>query len=884
MMSDFGRWARSLRAIHGTRAELPEGLPEVRKRRSKGQSGRLPGAAALSLAALAACGGDEGPPRVATVSIAPSPATVVQGASVALTATPRDGSGGSISGLTATWQSNNSSIASVNTTTGVVTGVSTGSTTVRATISGVNGIVTVNVTPPPVTSVSITPPAPVVPLGSTLQLTAVLRDATGNLLTGRSVSWTSATQAVATIDASSGLVTGVTTGTSLITATSEGVGSTVTLTVTGTQSNVAVTAITPDPLVAGATATITGTGFSSTLLANTVTIGGTAATVTAATETSLTVSLPNSICLPTGNTVVRVAVGSQSGQRTHPFQSSVAPLNVAVGQQLIITDPANFCLHIPARATPEFLVVGVQSVQEVPSSLTPVVVRGAVAAGSSPATTTTTTATATAKSAEVNGLAVPSALRSSVLRRNRHRQAELSIRTQDQEIARAPRVRTADAQIESAAMAVPGTTQLGDTVSIRVPNRTSLCSNPANIRAVVRHVGAHAFWVEDIANPTGGFTPGDFQNLGQLFDDQVWNTDTNYFGMPSDRDSNSRIVIVVTREINRSNNILGFVSSGDFQPATCPASNNGEYFYGIAPDPTGTLPFGVFDLDDARAEWPILIAHEFTHIIQFSRRLQSGPLQSIWEIEGQATLAEEVVGHAVIGNQPRQNLGANVAINREPGATDPTHPVFWYISAFADLLQYFGWDGTATAGRVPGAPEQCTWLQSSTSGALGPCLGSRSIYGVSWSFLRWVSDQFGPSFPGGEQGLQRALVTSSDAGFANISNRVNQPIETMLAQWAASLYVDDLLTSGLDPKLTMPSWNMLQINNLIIQGNPNNPLGLRPYLRQFTEFNETINVRGGSSAYYRMSATTSHQATAVSFTSPSGSLPAGIRLWVVRLQ
>jgi uncharacterized protein YjdB len=865
MISAFGQMVRSLRAIAGARAGL------------------LRGTAALALAGLAACGGDQGPPRVASVTISPSPASVMQGATLALVATPRDGSGVSISALTATWQSNNSSIASVNTTSGVVTGVSAGNATITATISGVSGTVTVTVTPPPVASLTISPNPASVAVGNTIPLTALLRDAGGTILTGRSIAWTSQTQSVATVDPSSGVATGVSTGTSLITATSEGVSNSVTLTVTGMQIPVTISGIAPNPLVAGGNVTITGTGFSPATAGNTVTVGGYTANVTAATETSLTFALSSAICLPTALTVVRVAVGGQSAQANHPFQSSVAPLNVAVGQQLRLTNPANFCLHIPARAAPEFLIIGVQSVSDVASSLTPVVVRGSVAAGSAAAAARTTTAALKSAGAAISPVMMrldPAA----TLRRNRHRQAELAIRAQEQAILRAPRLRTADAQVASSAMQVPPSTQVGDTVSIRVPNRTNICFNPTTIRGVVRHRGFRAFWVEDVTNPAGGFTAGDYQNLGDLFDNQVWNTNTSYFGTPSDRDANSRIVIVVTREINRTPNLLGFVSLGDLQPPNCPASNDGEYFYGIAPDPTGS-----FDLDDARAEWPILIAHEFTHIIQFSRRLQvapSGPLQAVWELEGQATLAEEVVGHAVTGNQVRQNLGANLAINRNQNG-DPIHPISWYFAPVLDLLFYMGWDGSGTGGRTFGAPEQCTWLTTAT---VGPCFGSgRSAYGVSWAFLRWLSDHFGPSFAGGEQGLHRALITSTDAGYANISNRVGEPMEQLLSQWAATLLVDDRMT-GSDPRLTMPSWNLAEINFLglvnpdtgeEIQGS--RPLGLRPYVRPFGDFVDLINVRSGSSAYFQFSAP-SHQATSISFSSQSGSLPSTTRVWVVRAQ
>jgi len=73
----------------------------------------------------------------------------------------------------------------------------------------------------PVASVSIAPHNGWVLVGGTLQLVAILKDAKGNLLTGRTVTWTSSAPAVATVGGS-GLVTGVTEGMTTITAASEG--------------------------------------------------------------------------------------------------------------------------------------------------------------------------------------------------------------------------------------------------------------------------------------------------------------------------------------------------------------------------------------------------------------------------------------------------------------------------------------------------------------------------------------------------------------------------------------------------------------------------------------------------------------------------------------
>src|SRR5207245_537755 len=67
--------------------------------------------------------------------------------------------------------------------------------------------------------------------GQTVQLTATPRDAGGNPLSGRTVTWSSSNTAVATVS-NSGLVSGVTPGTATITAASEGKSGTSTITVT----------------------------------------------------------------------------------------------------------------------------------------------------------------------------------------------------------------------------------------------------------------------------------------------------------------------------------------------------------------------------------------------------------------------------------------------------------------------------------------------------------------------------------------------------------------------------------------------------------------------------------------------------------------------------
>src|SRR2546425_5269386 len=169
---------------------------------------------------------------VASVTVTPASASVQQGATVQLTATPRDASGNPLTGRVITWQSSNSAIASVN-GSGLVSGVAAGGpVTMTATSEGQSGTATVTVTVAPVAAVTVTPSSGTVAIGQTVQLTATPRDASGNPLTGRAISWSSSDNTIATVS-SSGLVTGVVAGAVTITATSEGQSGTASITVSG---------------------------------------------------------------------------------------------------------------------------------------------------------------------------------------------------------------------------------------------------------------------------------------------------------------------------------------------------------------------------------------------------------------------------------------------------------------------------------------------------------------------------------------------------------------------------------------------------------------------------------------------------------------------------
>ena len=170
------------------------------------------------------------PPPVASVTVTPSTTSVTVGGSVTLSAILHDASGATLSGRTVTWSTNAPTIATVS-STGLVSATGAGTATIAAASEGKNGGATVTVTPVPVASVAVSPATASLSVGQTVTLSATAKDAGGNVLSGRSVTWSSTTPSVATVSAN-GVVTAVDAGSATITATIQGQASTAQITVT----------------------------------------------------------------------------------------------------------------------------------------------------------------------------------------------------------------------------------------------------------------------------------------------------------------------------------------------------------------------------------------------------------------------------------------------------------------------------------------------------------------------------------------------------------------------------------------------------------------------------------------------------------------------------
>ena len=138
----------------------------------------------------------------------------------------------------------------------------------------------------------------------------------------------------------------------------------------------------------------------------------------------------------------------------------------------------------------------------------------------------------------------------------------------------------------------------------------------------------------------------------------------------------TRRVNELTPADNENSYVGGFFFGRDLLPATsgtCATSNYGEMFYLLVPDPTGVVNGNEFSRADVREIAVGIVAHEYQHLINASRRLYvnttARAFEEQWLNEGLSHIAEELVFYSVSGKQPRRDLDP-VAIRSSSRSVD----------------------------------------------------------------------------------------------------------------------------------------------------------------------------------------------------------------------
>src|SRR2546429_4095659 len=184
-------------------------------------------------------------------------------------------------------------------------------------------------------------------------------------------------------------------------------------------------------------------------------------------------------------------------------------------------------------------------------------------------------------------------------------------------------------------------------------------STLSSVSATALKVGTHIAIYVDNAAPQPGLMQSDLDNLRAVFDTRLYETDTLAFGSESDIDNNGMVIVLMSA---RGNSLVtaaqctttGFVAGYFFGAdlITTPpfaTGNNGEIFYSIVPDPSGTLSCA-HPVTAVTQNVPATFLHEFQHMISFNQHfLGRGSFpEDLWLNQGPSHYAEENGGRTYL--------------------------------------------------------------------------------------------------------------------------------------------------------------------------------------------------------------------------------------------
>ncbi len=420
------------------------------------------------------------------------------------------------------------------------------------------------------------------------------------------------------------------------------------------------------------------------------------------------------------------------------------------------------------------------------------------------------------------------------------------------------------------------------------------CNNTGTIMGEVVYAGQNFTVVEDV-DVAGTLTPSDYQEIGTQLDNVVYPTNVAYFGPPADIDNNQTVIALITAEVNRftpqgSNAIIaGFFFAGDLlTKAGCPASNEGEIFYLIGPDPGAQ--FGpAISAEFANTLARTTVAHEFLHLINTEQRaiIGNGDLitnrEDAWLDEGLAHLAEELAGLATAGLGTRSNLDLNrlTLSQADLDAFNDFHLL--NVDRFASFL----YDG----------PESVMTLGTSSGGDPGG-VESLTFRGFGYGFVRWLGDHFGPAGAGTLPGSREELLfrelsrggPSHVSGITNVEAALqaiagsNLQWDELLSLYLASLVADDNAPSGTDPRAQSLTWDLrglyaqLQTSNLGMSNPFDRPYPLVPAAVTLTASTNqvlTFSTNASSGRYVSITSPATSPDVVIQVTNQSGADLAG---------
>ena len=674
-----------------------------------------------------------------------------------------------------------------------------------------------------------------------------------------------------------------------------------TFTISTVEPGPAITSVTPSPLVPGASATLSGRDFNPVAAGNTVTIGGAVATVTAATATTLTVTVP---CMLSSNgvTVQATVDGTPTNEVTHPVLGTRHDLDV--GEASIIDDATKVgCTEISSAGGPARYVIAAYNTSTDPGAASGIRLSGDVV-GEAPASLQKPEEHDHPGLDVVDGDPPVGHLdggdgHTELLQKNR-RQYEL---LRDEFGTDGIERQRADRDLDATDLPVQRT--------FRVANINGNLCNSYYVRSATRvYAEGKLVIYEDDATPEGlkaannAAMAGYYEKIGDQFNADMEPIIRGSFGDVLLRDAvtdhNGVLVAFSTPLLNTTfPGVAGFVVSCDQFPngdTSTPgvggpyvgtgsngASNFGEYFYLYQPSTTGT-GYAAHTPDSWYATVRSTFIHETKHVASMAARVANNApsLEASWLEEGTARHAEELwARQSVYGVPWKGNTGY--------GSTAAPNSV--YCDAWLATPECTSIARRPSVNMLRHFNSMYTYLFSNNSTVLSPFGktppdNGNYWYGTSWSLVRYAIDRYGAS----DAAFLTALNSSTSAGVTNLSERTAVPLGELLGGWALALAVDDYPgLTGATRDIQMPTWNFRGIYAGLNSDFPTSytrAYPSQPESRTFGSFTsiDVPFIYGGGVKLVELSGTQTQAQLLRLQGSGGGALPGGIRIAVVRVQ
>ncbi len=375
------------------------------------------------------------------------------------------------------------------------------------------------------------------------------------------------------------------------------------------------------------------------------------------------------------------------------------------------------------------------------------------------------------------------------------------------------------------------------------------------VTARLAFIGSNLYMYIDTLAPANGFTPAQLSAFGQLFDQTLYDIDVNAFGPPSDIDGNGHVIMLMSPVVNglspaskcaTQGYIAGFFTPADFDGASDPESNQGEIFYSIVPDPSGTTSC-THTVSDVGYGVPATFMHELQHLINYSQHVVVNHLspESSWLDEGLSIVAEE------LGSVYYEQKCPAPACRTTPDQIFPDSSQGFVQSFLYDSYQYALLPDTASLTLHTDSDNGFAWR------------------GGDWLLVRYLADRFGNT-------ALRSLETGPSDGLAAIASATGQPFGSVFGNFGLALYTDSF--PGL-PRTTAPAANRFVSRNLrqlwareYVTSGPAPDIPRAMPLQLFPIVNDTTKYEfhPGTMTFWRLDTTASDSSVSIRFAAPGG--------------